>query len=142
MLSRRTQPGREAHRSASPVQEIEDAANGFSKELAAFEKTKVQLNVQKKAADTKYAKLKKQLEEVRLLQSLPAGGPYSRAREQDKHSAQQAQSDIRDHTDTLDKLISGKDKFKAELEQEQAALTKVMDGLRGESAGSALSIKA
>lgn len=50
---------------------------------------------------------------------------------QDKHAAQQAQSDIRDHTDTLDKLISGKDKLKDELEQEQAALTKVMDGLRG-----------
>lgn len=50
---------------------------------------------------------------------------------QDKHAAQQAQSDIRDHADTLEKLVSSKDKLKAELEEEQAALTKVMDSLRG-----------
>lgn len=46
-------------------QEIEEAANAFAKDLATFEKAKVQLTVQKKAADTKYSKLKKQLEEVR-----------------------------------------------------------------------------
>lgn len=50
---------------------------------------------------------------------------------QDKHTAQQAQSDIRDHGDTFDKLVAGKDTLKAELEVEQAALTKVMDSLRG-----------
>lgn len=49
---------------AFTLQEIEEAANAFAKDLATFEKAKVQLTVQKKAADTKYSKLKKQLEEV------------------------------------------------------------------------------
>lgn len=46
------------------LQEIEEAANSLAKELAVYEKAKVQLTVQKKAADTKHVKLKKQLEEV------------------------------------------------------------------------------
>ncbi|BGP29067.1 Structural maintenance of chromosomes protein 4 [Rhodotorula toruloides] len=104
------------------LKEIEDAANGLAKELATFEKAKVQLNVQKKAADTKYAKLKKSLEE-------------------DKHAAQQAQSDIRDHTDTLEKLVISKDKLKTELEEEQAALTKVMDSLRDKIEGFSVEIE-
>ncbi|GJN91827.1 hypothetical protein Rhopal_004850-T1 [Rhodotorula paludigena] len=98
------------------LKDIEDVANSLAKELATFEKAKVQLNVQKKAADTKHSKLKKSLEE-------------------DKHGAQQAQSDIRDHGDTLEKLLSSKDELKAELEGEQAALTKVMDSLRDKIEG-------
>ncbi|BGP36912.1 Structural maintenance of chromosomes protein 4 [Rhodotorula kratochvilovae] len=104
------------------LKEIEEAAGALAKELASYEKTKVQLGVQKKAADTKVSKLKKSLEE-------------------DKHSAQQAQSDIRDHGDTLDKLVSGKETLKAELEVEQAALTKVMDSLRDKIEGFSLEIE-
>ena len=47
------------------LKEIEDAAGALSKELASYEKIKVQLGVQKKAADVKVSKLKKSLEEVR-----------------------------------------------------------------------------
>lgn len=47
------------------LKEIEDAAGALSKELASYEKTKVQLGVQKKAADSKVSKLRKSLEEVR-----------------------------------------------------------------------------
>ncbi|GAA6051274.1 hypothetical protein JCM3770_006790 [Rhodotorula araucariae] len=104
------------------LKEIEEAAGALAKELASYEKTKVQLGVQKKAADTKVSKLKKSLEE-------------------DKHSAQQAQSDIRDHADTLEKLVSGKETLKAELEVEQAALTKVMDSLRDKIEGFSLEIE-
>ncbi|GAA5842425.1 hypothetical protein JCM9279_005379 [Rhodotorula babjevae] len=104
------------------LKEIEDAAGALSKELASYEKTKVQLGVQKKAADVKVSKLKKSLEE-------------------DKHTAQQATSDIRDHGDTYDKLVAGKDGLKSELEVEQAALTKVMDSLRDRIEGFSLEIE-
>ncbi|GAA5890264.1 hypothetical protein JCM8208_002756 [Rhodotorula glutinis] len=104
------------------LKEIEDAAGALSKELASYEKTKVQLGVQKKAADVKMSKLKKSLEE-------------------DKHTAQQATSDIRDHGDTYDKLVAGKEGLKSELEVEQAALTKVMDSLRDRIEGFSLEIE-
>ncbi|GAA5926838.1 hypothetical protein JCM3775_007053 [Rhodotorula graminis] len=104
------------------LKEIEDAAGALSKELASYEKTKVQLGVQKKAADVKVSKLKKSLEE-------------------DKHTAQQATSDIRDHGDTYDKLVAGKEDLKSELEVEQAALTKVMDSLRDRIEGFSLEIE-
>ncbi|GAA6035313.1 hypothetical protein JCM8097_008812 [Rhodosporidiobolus ruineniae] len=93
------------------LKEIEEAASGLAKELATYEKAKVQLNVQKKAADTKFAKLKKALEE-------------------DKHARSAAEGAIRDSTDGLDKLVQSKDSLKAELEEEQATLNELMASLK------------
>ncbi|GAA5891007.1 hypothetical protein JCM6882_008881, partial [Rhodosporidiobolus microsporus] len=93
------------------LKEIEEAANALSKELATYEKAKVQLGVQKKAADGKYAKLKKALEE-------------------DKHARNAAEGAIRDHGDTLEKLLEGKETLKGELEEEQETLNGLMASLK------------
>ncbi|GAA6005545.1 hypothetical protein JCM10207_005245 [Rhodosporidiobolus poonsookiae] len=93
------------------LREIEEAAAQLGKELATFEKAKVQLGVQKKAADTKFAKLRKALEE-------------------DKHGRNSAEGAIRDHGDTLEKLMSSKEELKAELEEEQVTLNKLMASLK------------
>ncbi|GAA5853566.1 hypothetical protein JCM8547_002508 [Rhodosporidiobolus lusitaniae] len=93
------------------LKEIEEAAAALGKELAAFEKAKVQLSVQKKAADTKFAKLKKALEE-------------------DKHARSAAESAIRDSGDALEGLVEKKEQLKDELELEQATLNQLMAGLK------------
>ncbi|BGP12975.1 hypothetical protein JCM10213_006613 [Rhodosporidiobolus nylandii] len=102
---------RQVKETEAGLKEIETAAAALGKELATFEKAKVQLTVQKKAADTKYAKLKKTLEE-------------------DKHGRSAAEGAIRDHGDTLDKLVESKEALKAELEEEQVTLNELMASLK------------
>ncbi|GAA5989333.1 hypothetical protein JCM11641_002765, partial [Rhodosporidiobolus odoratus] len=92
-------------------QEIETAAAALSKELAQFEKAKVQLTVQKKAAEGKLTKIRKGLEE-------------------DKHARSAAETTIRDSTEQLEKLAESKENLKGELEEEQATLNKLMASLK------------
>jgi hypothetical protein len=128
---------------AKRTQEIEEAAAALAKELGAYEKAKVQLTVQKKAADGKYAKLKKALEEVRFRGFPPFSFVLSRTGAdglsvyfgyaQDKHGRSAAETAIRDSGDALENLVEKKEELKAELEEEQATLNELMANLKGAS---------
>lgn len=96
------------------MQEVEKATNEIVKQLAVLDRADVQLQEKKKSATTKIKKLRKTLQD-------------------DTHARSEADTWVRNHTETIERVSGEIEKMDSALEREEAELEKVRDGLKGRS---------